>query len=51
MKVNADYHGTRVLVHKTKKSKAKGVLKEQYITLLLTDWNHNITLEAPSDNF
>jgi hypothetical protein len=30
---NADYHVTKVLVDKTKKHKAKGVLKEQYITV------------------
>jgi hypothetical protein len=33
MKDNADFHVTKVLVDKTKKKKAKGVLKEQYITL------------------
>ena len=33
MKENADYHVTKVLVDKTKKKKAKGVLKEQYITV------------------
>lgn len=33
MKDNADYHVTKVLVDKTKKKKAKGVLKEQYITV------------------
>jgi hypothetical protein len=30
MKDNADYHVTRVLVDKTKKKNATGVLKEQY---------------------
>ena len=33
MKDNADFHVTKVLVDKTKKKKAKGVLKEQYITV------------------
>ena len=33
MKDNADYHVTKVLVDKTKKKNATGVLKEQYITI------------------
>ncbi len=33
MKDNADFHVTKVLVDKTRKKKAKGVLKEQYITV------------------
>lgn len=33
MKDNADFHVTKVLTDKTKKKKAKGVLKEQYITV------------------
>jgi hypothetical protein len=33
MKDNADYHVTKVLVDKTKKKQATGVLKEQYITV------------------
>ena len=33
IKDNADFHVTKVLVDKTKKKKAKGVLKEQYITV------------------
>lgn len=33
MKDNAVYHVTKVLVDKTKKKNAKGVLKEQYITV------------------
>jgi Transposase DDE domain/Domain of unknown function (DUF4372) len=33
MKENADYHVTKVLQDKTKKKKAVGVLKEQYITV------------------
>ena len=33
MKDNADYHVTKVLVDKTKKKNAVGVLKEQYITV------------------
>ena len=33
MKDNADYHVTKVLVDKTRKHNAKGVLKEQYITV------------------
>lgn len=33
MKDNADYHVTKVLVDKTKKKNATGVLKEQYITV------------------
>ncbi len=33
MKENADYHVTKVLVDKTKKKKAQGVLKEQYVTV------------------
>ena len=33
MKDNADYHVTKVLVDKTKKKNAAGVLKEQYITV------------------
>jgi hypothetical protein len=33
MKGNADYHVTKVLLDKTKKKKAKGILKEQYITV------------------
>lgn len=33
MKDNADYHVTKVLVDKTKRKKATGVLKEQYITV------------------
>src|SRR5664279_2378146 len=31
MKDNPDYHVTKELIDKTKKKKAKGVLKEQYI--------------------
>jgi IS4 transposase len=30
---NADYHVTKVILDKTKKHKARGVLKEQYITV------------------
>jgi hypothetical protein len=33
MKENADFHVTKVLMDKTKKKNAKGVLKEQYITV------------------
>jgi hypothetical protein len=33
MKDNADFHVTKVLIDKTKKKNAKGVLKEQYITV------------------
>jgi hypothetical protein len=33
MKGNADYHVTKVLLDKTKKKKANGILKEQYITV------------------
>jgi hypothetical protein len=33
MKDNADFHVTKVLVDKTKKKNAKGVLKEQYVTV------------------
>ena len=33
MKDNADYHVTKVLIDTTKKKAAKGVLKEQYITV------------------
>lgn len=33
MKDNADYHVTKVPVDKTKKKKATGILKEQYITV------------------
>ena len=33
MKDNADFHVTKVLVDKTRKHNAKGVLKEQYITV------------------
>jgi hypothetical protein len=33
MKGNADYHVTKVLLDKTKKKKATGILKEQYITV------------------
>ena len=33
MKDNADFHVTKVLVDKTKRKTAKGVLKEQYITV------------------
>lgn len=33
MKDNADYHVTKVLVDKTKKKNAIGILKEQYITV------------------
>ena len=33
MRDNADFHVTKVLVDKTKKKNAKGVLKEQYITV------------------
>ena len=33
MRDNADFHVTKVLVDKTKKRNAKGVLKEQYITV------------------
>jgi hypothetical protein len=35
MKDNADFHVTKVLVDKTKKKNAKGVLKEQYITIAI----------------
>jgi Transposase DDE domain/Domain of unknown function (DUF4372) len=30
---NADFHATKVMVDKTRKQKAKGVLKEQYVTV------------------
>lgn len=30
---NADFHVTKVMVDRTKKRKAKGVLKEQYVTV------------------
>ena len=33
MKDNADFHVTKVLVDKTKRKNAKGVLKEQYVTV------------------
>jgi IS4 transposase len=33
MKDNADFHVTKVLVDKTRKQKARGVLKEQLITV------------------
>ena len=33
MKENADYHVVKVLVDKTRKKNAKGVLKEQYVTV------------------
>jgi len=33
MKDNADFHVTKVLIDKTKRKAAKGVLKEQYITV------------------
>jgi len=33
MKDNADFHVTKVLVDKTKRKNARGVLKEQYITV------------------
>lgn len=33
MKDNADFHVTKVLIDKTKKKAAKGILKEQYITV------------------
>ena len=33
MKDNADYHVTKVMVDKTRKQRAKGVLKEQWITV------------------
>lgn len=33
MKDNADFHVTKVLLDKTKRKQAKGVLKEQYITV------------------
>lgn len=33
MKDNADFHVTKVLIDKTRKENAKGVLKEQYITV------------------
>jgi hypothetical protein len=33
MKENADFHVTKVLVDRTKRKKAKGILKEQYITV------------------
>ncbi len=33
MKDNADYHVTKVLMDKTKKRRASGVLKEQYVTV------------------
>jgi len=33
MKDNADFHVTKVLIDKTRKRSAKGVLKEQYITV------------------
>lgn len=37
---NADYHVTKVLLDKKKQHKAKGVLKEQYITLgVIAEWN------------
>ncbi|MGH2612199.1 MAG: IS4 family transposase [Rhabdochlamydiaceae bacterium] len=37
MKDNAKFHVTKVLVDKTKKKKAKGVVKEQYITVEIKD--------------
>lgn len=33
MKDNADYHVVKVLIDKTKKKNAKGVIKEQYVTV------------------
>lgn len=33
MKENADYHVVKVLVDKTKKKNAKGIIKEQYVTV------------------
>jgi hypothetical protein len=33
MKDNADFHVTKVLIDRTRKQQAKGVLKEQYITM------------------
>src|SRR5690606_32223914 len=39
MKENADYHVCKVLVDKTKKKKAIGVIKEQYITVAVKQGN------------
>lgn len=39
MKSNAVYHVTKVVVDKTKKKKAQGVLKEQYITVAVKEGN------------
>ena len=33
MRDNADYHVTKVIVDRTRKVKAKGILKEQYVTV------------------
>jgi len=41
MKDNVDFHVTKVLVDKTKKKNAKGVLKEQYITVAV---KQNVTV-------
>lgn len=35
MKENADFHVTKVMIDKTKKQHVKGVLKEQYITVVV----------------
>jgi hypothetical protein len=42
MKDNADYHVTKVLVDKTKKKNATGVLKEQYITVAVKQSGNEI---------
>ena len=39
MKENAVYHVTKVIVDRTKKQNAKGVLKEQFITIGYKDYN------------
>ncbi|MEX6690574.1 IS4 family transposase [Danxiaibacter flavus] len=42
MRENADFHVTKVLKDVTKRKKAKGVLKEQYITVAVKEVNKNL---------
>lgn len=42
MRANADYHVTKVLLDKTRKKYARGVLKEQYITVGLKEDNKKV---------
>jgi len=52
MKNNADFHVTKVLIDKTKKKNAKGVLKEQYsYSSSKAEWYGHPATQTKTDNF